>query len=79
MTADETAYGNPQPYASPEVERHALLGRIGVARSIIANTEREDTRIRWARTLDVLLDHLAEVDVRAASAAMDAALKRDAS
>lgn len=66
-----SAYGNPQPYANLELERDALLGRIKVARSIATTHSRAKTRASWKAVLDELLDHLNEVDARAASAAMD--------
>lgn len=67
-----SAYGNPQPYPDPELERSALLGRLTVARSCARS---EDPRVaaRWRLIVDELLDHLSHVADRAASAALDKA------
>ena len=66
-----SAYGNPQPVADVELERFVIEGRLKVARGIARDDPRLATRRRWAETVDELLDHLAEVDARAASRAMD--------
>lgn len=66
-----SAYGNPQPYRTPELERSAILGRLRVARGIAARATDETRRRQWAATVDELLDHLAEVEVRAATAARE--------
>jgi hypothetical protein len=69
-----TLYGNPRPYASPELERSALTGRLRVARGIAARYARSgqtERFTRWSLTVDELLEHLLEVDTRAASASMD--------
>lgn len=71
-----SAYGNPSPYPSVDLERSALLGRLRVARSIIANAERPSTAARWQTIADELLDHLTEVDARAESQRMATALSR---
>jgi len=73
-----TAYGNPKPYASPGLERAMIEGRITAARKISKVFEDQgQTAIaaKWSRIADELLDHLAEVDARAVSAAMDESLR----
>jgi hypothetical protein len=68
-----SAYGNPRPYPSLTLERHELEGRIRVARFIAKQyeTSGDSQRLtRWNTTIDELLDHLAEVDARALSAAI---------
>lgn len=68
-----SAYGNPRPYSSLALERHALEGRLKVARFIAKQYEisRDNRRFaRWSATVDELLDHLAEVDARALSASI---------
>jgi len=73
-----TAYGNPKPYASPGLERSMIEGRITAARKIskIFEGQRQVAiAAKWARIADELLDHLGEVDARAASAAMDESLR----
>lgn len=66
-----SAYGNPQPYPLPDLERRAIEGRIKVARTIAATSDRPYTAAAWSRIVDELLDHLAEIDARAATAAME--------
>ena len=72
----ESVYGNPSPYANPELERHMLEGRISAARKILTAFEKDgdgETAARWRRITDELLDHLAEVDARANTAALEKA------
>lgn len=74
----DSPYANPQPYDTPELERSAIEGRITVAkkirdRALAAGKTR--SAARWQANLDALLDKLAHVEDRAASAAMDSALR----
>jgi hypothetical protein len=69
-----SAYGNPRPYMSVELERSSLEGRLEVARRIVAafaDAGDQRTVEKWRATCDELLDHLAYLDDRAASAALD--------
>lgn len=75
---NDSPYANPQPYTTPELERAAIDGRITVAKSIrdrAIASGRTDTAARWQSNLDALLERRAHVEDRAASAAMDAALR----
>jgi hypothetical protein len=68
-----SAYGNPQPYPSISLERHALEGRLKVARSISTSRRQSGdiTRAeRWEKIADELLDHLNALEDRAKSAAI---------
>lgn len=68
-----SAYGNPPPYATPELERAALEGRIRAARRIWLQAEKAGDAVtvaRWSATVDQLLDHLGNVEARAASVAL---------
>lgn len=71
--ASGSAYGNPQPYPTVDLERHSLEGRLNVARQLAAAFRKAGDQRRaktWLDTCDELLDHLAHVEERAASAAL---------
>lgn len=74
----DSPYANPQPYPTPELERAAIEGRLAVAKGIRDRARAEGrtrTADQWQANVDALLDRLANVDDRAASAAMDRALR----
>lgn len=70
----DSPYANPSPYASIEMERVALTGRLKVARGVATRArDSGDLRsaARWEKNVDALLEHLSALDDRATSAAMD--------
>jgi hypothetical protein len=76
MLTSDSPYANPQPYDSPGLERHALEGRLAVAKGIRDRcVNRGDTAraASWQAIVDQLLEHLAHVDDRAVTAAIDRA------
>jgi hypothetical protein len=66
-----SAYGNPLPYSSVEVERDALIGRLKVATLIAGQKIPPSEKARWNFIVDELLAHLVEVEARSGSAAME--------
>jgi hypothetical protein len=77
---NNSPYANPQPYDTPELERSAIEGRITVAKKIRDRALVEGntgSATRWQSNVDALLDKLAHVEDRAASAALDLALREE--
>lgn len=66
------AYANPQPYADAKTERDMLAGRLRVAIGIrdrcVPGSKKHAS---WQETVDRLLEHHANADVRAATEALE--------
>ena len=65
MSAQGSAYGAGAPsYENVELQRHAIEGRLEVARSIAENAAKSGNHrraARWKQIADELLDRLLEV------------------
>jgi hypothetical protein len=69
-----SAYGNPQPYAVPELERSALVGRLRYQQHMVEMYRKLGDFQRLSRAMfiiDELLSHLIEVDSRSVTASME--------
>ena len=71
-----SAYGNPAPYPSVELERHMLTGRLHFQRSRLRDAQARgnaDAEERARGIIDELLDHLFHVRERVDAAVAERA------
>jgi hypothetical protein len=65
-------YGDPQPYPNAKLERAMLAGRIKAACQFRDLHAPGSTRyLSWQATIDQLLEHYANADVRAVTSLLD--------
>lgn len=72
--APSSYYGNPAPAHDRSIEHRTLTIRLSVARATARRHRGEGNHAAadaWARTVDELLDHLANLDDRVTCAQLD--------